>query len=70
MKSTLPVILIAATLLSGCGESKSKRAQRASDAADRSTLLEIQRQDHIQRRADRDQRTLETVVEGIDIITR
>ncbi len=70
MKSTIPIILVAAAMLTSCGENKKERAQRESAQADRSTLLEYQRQDNIQRQADRDQRAVETVVRGIDIITR
>lgn len=68
MKTTLVIAIAAATL--SCGESKKERAQRESDAADRQTLLEYQRRDNIQRQADRDQQTIDTVVRGIDIITR
>ena len=68
MKSLLIIAISAATL--SCGESKKERAQRASDEADRQTLLEYQRRENIQRQADRDQRAVETIVRGIDIITR
>ncbi len=68
MKTTLVSAIAAATL--SCGESKKERAQRESDAADRQTLLEYQRRDNIQRQADRDQQAVDTVVRGIDIITR
>ena len=68
MKFILIIVLAAATL--SCGESKKDRAQRASEESDRRALLEYQRQENIQRQADRDQRAVETVVRGIDIITR
>ena len=65
----LLIIAIAAASLS-CGESKKERAQRDSDEADRQTLMEYQRQDNIQRQRDRDQRTLETGVQVLDVLTR
>lgn len=65
----LLIIAIAAVTLS-CGESKKERAQRYSDEADRQTLLEYQRQENIQRQRDRDQRTLETGVQVLDVLTR
>ena len=68
VKTTLVIALAAATL--SCGESKKERAQRESDEADRQTLLEYQRQDNIQRQRDRDQRTLETGVQVLDVLTR
>jgi hypothetical protein len=68
MKTTLVIAIAAATL--SCGESKKERAQRESDEADRQTLLEYQRQDNIQRQRDRDQRTLETGVQVLDVLTR
>lgn len=66
---TTLVIAIAAASLS-CGESKKERAQRESEEADRQTLLEIQRQENIQRQADRDQRAIETGVKVLDVLTR
>ena len=68
MKTTQIIAIAAATL--SCGESKKERAQRESDAADRQTLLEYQRQENIQRQRDRDQRTLETGVQVLDVLTR
>lgn len=68
MKPLIIIALAAATL--SCGESKKERAQRDSEEADRRTVLEYQRQENIQRQADRDQRAVETVVRGIEIITR
>ena len=68
VKTTLVIALAAATL--SCGESKKERAQRESDEADRQTLLEYQRQENIQRQRDRDQRTLETGVQVLDVLTR
>lgn len=68
MKPLLIIALAAATL--SCGESKKERSQRDSDEADRQTLLEYQRQDNIQRQRDRDQRTLETGVQVLDVLTR
>lgn len=68
VKTTLVIALAAAT--QSCGESKKERAQRESDEADRQTLLEYQRQDNIQRQRDRDQRTLETGVQVLDVLTR
>ncbi len=68
MKPLLIIALAAATL--SCGESKKERAQRDSDEADRRTLLEYQRQENIQRQRDRDQRTLETGVQVLDVLTR
>lgn len=66
---TTLVIAIAAASLS-CGESKKERAQRESEEADRQMLLEIQRQENIQRQADRDQRAIETGVKVLDVLTR
>lgn len=68
MKPLLIIALAAATL--SCGESEKERAQRNSDEADRQTLLEYQRQENIQRQRDRDQRTLETGVQVLDVLTR
>jgi hypothetical protein len=68
VKAALVIVFAAASL--SCGESKKERAQRESEEADRQTLLEIQRQENIQRQADRDQKTIENVIKGIDIITR
>ena len=68
MKPLLIIALAAATL--SCGESKKERAQRDSDEADRRTLLEYQRQENTQRQRDRDQRTLETGVQVLDVLTR
>jgi hypothetical protein len=53
-----------------CGESKKEAAQRESAAADRRALIEYQRQENIQRQADRDIRAAETGVQFLDIITR
>lgn len=69
MKKPILIIALAVATLS-CGESKKERARRESEEADRQTLLEIQRQENIQRQADRDQKTVESVIKGIDIITR
>ena len=68
MKPLLIIATAAASL--SCGESKKERAQRDSDEADRQTLMEYQRQDNIQRQRDRDQRTLETGVQALDVLTR
>jgi hypothetical protein len=68
LKTALILACAAASL--SCGESKKERAQRESEEADRQTFLEIQRQENIQRQADRDQKTIENVIKGIDIITR
>ncbi len=68
MKPIIIIVLAAATL--SCGESKKERAQRESQEADRQTLLEYQRQENIQRQRDRDQRTLETGVQVLDVLTR
>lgn len=68
MKQILIIAFAAASL--SCGESNKERAQRESDEADRRTLLEYQRQDNIQRQRDRDQRTLETGVQVLDVLTR
>lgn len=70
MKSTILLIIAAATILTGCGESKNERAQRESEDADRRALLEYQRQENIQRQRDRDQKTLETGIQVLDILTR
>jgi hypothetical protein len=67
-KTTLVITIAAATL--SCGENKKERAQRESDAADRQMLLEYQRQENIQRQRDRDQRTLETGVQVLEVLTR
>jgi hypothetical protein len=65
------IILTAITAASvSCGENESERAQRESAAADRRTLLEYQRQENIQRQADRDQRAVEAGVQVFDILTR
>jgi hypothetical protein len=69
MKKSIAIIALAAATLS-CGESKKERAQRESAEADRQALLEYQRQENIQRQRDRDQKTLETGVQVLDIITR
>ena len=69
MKTMIPIILTAA-FLSGCGESKKDRAQRDSEERDRRTLIEYQRQENIQRKAERDQRAVETGVQVLDILTR
>jgi hypothetical protein len=53
---------LAAVTLSACGESDTER--------DRQILLEYQRQENIQRQRDRDQRSFETGVEVLDILTR
>ena len=68
MKPLIIIAFAAATL--SCGERKKERAQRDSDEADRRTLLEYQRQENIQRQRDRDQRTLETGVQVLDVLTR
>lgn len=70
MKSTIPAIIILTALLSACGESKKDRAQREDAERDRRTLLEYQRQENIQRQADRNQRAAETGVQVLDILTR
>lgn len=70
MKTTIPIILLTTAILTACGESKKNRAQRESDERDRSTLLEYQRQENIQRQADRNQRAAETGVQVLDILTR
>lgn len=67
--NAIMILAFAAASLS-CGESKKERAQRESEEADRQTLLEYQRRENIQRQADRDQKTIENVIKGIDIITR
>ena len=61
---------LAAVTLSACGESDTERAQRQEAARDRQILLEYQRQENIQRQRDRDQRSFETGVEVLDILTR
>ena len=68
MKLILIIALAASTL--SCGDSKKDRAQRQSEEADRRALLEYQRQENIQRQADRDQRAVETGVQVLDILTR
>lgn len=68
VNATMILAFAAASL--NCGESKKERAQRESEEADRQTLLEYQRRENIQRQADRDQKTIENVIKGIDIITR
>ena len=68
MKTFIIIALASATL--SCGESKKERAQRDSEEADRQTLMEYQRQDNIQRQRDRDQQTLETGVQVLDVLTR
>ena len=69
MKTIIPIILTAVSL-SACGESKKDRAQRDSEERDRRALLEYQRQENIQRQADRNQRAAETGVQVLDILTR
>jgi hypothetical protein len=61
---------LAAVTLSACGESDTERAQRQEAERDRQILLEYQRQENIQRQRDRDQRSFETGVEVLDILTR
>lgn len=70
MKATIPIIILAAAILTGCGENKKDRAQRESEALNRSTLLEYQREENIQRQAERNQRSVETGVQVLDILTR
>jgi hypothetical protein len=70
MKTTIPIIILTAAVLTSCGESKKDRAQRESEELNRCTLLEYQRQENFQRQAERDQRALETGVQVLDIITR
>lgn len=70
IKTTIPIIILATVILTSCGESKKDRAQRESEALDRRTLIEYQRQENIQRQADRDQRAVETGVQVFDILTR
>lgn len=70
MKTTIPIIILTAAILTGCGENKKDRAKRESEELDRRTLLEYQRQENIQRQAERDQRAIETGVQVLDIITR
>ena len=60
---------LAAVTLSACGESDTERAQRL-EAEHHQILLEYQRQENIQRQRDRDQRSFETGVEVLDILTR
>lgn len=69
MKTIIPILLAAAALTS-CGESKKDRAEREDAERDRRTLLEYQRQENIQRQADRNQRAAETGVQVLDILTR
>jgi hypothetical protein len=69
VKTIIPILLTAA-VLSGCGESRKDRAQRESEERDRRTLLEYQRQENIQRQAERNQRAVETGVQVLDILTR
>jgi F0F1-type ATP synthase beta subunit len=63
-------MIVVATLLTGCGENKQERARRETDEQNRRALLEMQRQENIQRQADRDQRAVETGVKVLDILTR
>lgn len=70
MKSTIPTIIILAAILTGCGESRKERIQREEAERDRRTLLEYQRQENIQRQAERDQRAVESGVQVLDILTR
>jgi F0F1-type ATP synthase beta subunit len=63
-------MIVVATLLAGCGENKQERARRETDEQNRRALLEMQRQENIQRQADRDQRAVETGVKVLDILTR
>jgi len=69
MKKSILVIALAAFTPS-CGESDSERAQRISEELDRQTLLEYQRQENIQRQRDRDQQAVDSILHGLDIITR
>lgn len=68
MKFILIIAIAAATL--SCGENRKERAQRQSETNDRQAMLEYQRQENIQRQADRNQRAVETGVQVFDIITR
>jgi hypothetical protein len=72
MKTITTIIFptLAAVILSACGESDTERAQRQEAERDRQILLEYQRQENIQRQRDRDQRSFETGVEVLDILTR
>ena len=72
MKFILPIIV--AAICVSCGENRQERTQREEAERNRRTVLELQRQDNIQRAADRDQRTFETIiggaVRGAEVITR
>lgn len=64
------VILLAVACSVSCGESRKERVQREEAERDRQLLIELQRQENLQRQADREQRAVETVIQGLDIITR
>ena len=69
MKKLIALSILVASMVS-CGENKKERAQRDSAAADRRALLEYQRQENIQRNADRDLRAAEAGVQALEILTR
>lgn len=49
----------------GCGDKKAEQAER-----DRQLIRELQRNENVQREKDRDQKAAETIVRGLDILTR
>lgn len=74
MKSanTIPIVvaaLLTSGLLTSCGESE-KECARIGAERERQFALEYQRRENIQRQAERDQRTIEAVVDGLDVLTR
>ena len=74
MKSANPILIVVATLLASClftscGESEKERARKEAER-DRQFALEYQRRENIQRQAERDQRAIEAVVDGLDVLTR
>ncbi len=69
MKSANIILIVVATLLTSCGEGEKERARKEAER-DRQFALEYQRQENIQRQAERDQRAIEAVVDGLDVLTR
>ncbi|MFT3991960.1 MAG: hypothetical protein QM680_11175 [Luteolibacter sp.] len=69
MKSTILIIVssLIPLALTSCDED---RAQREEAQRERQFLREMQRQENLQRQADREQRIFENIVQGVDVLTR
>lgn len=67
---TTLAIAALASLLPSCGESSNDKAARAEAEQDRQLIRQIHAEEVRQREADRNQRAVETAVQGLDILTR